>query len=252
MATVTLSDRGELVDLEHPDTQSYLAESFDWLRDLTAKAAREAAQSTDDWAQALDQLQLSNGRLADYLREQDNWVANLFGEILAVIETVNPLAAGKQIAIWILEDFRDLLRAVATLIDSKEESAEETQEALVEIALAGAALAVPYVGRAGKIVARIFKGMTKLEDGLGMLRYIGKGDVVKYLKELNLPKYAAEVGRLLRKIVEKIGQTLERWLPSVKRTLDVWVGKIVGWIKAILTKIQAWLNAALAKIQKAV
>jgi hypothetical protein len=220
------------------------------LRDLTAKGARAGADSMDEWAKELDDLEFTAGGLKDYLREQDNWVANLFGEVLALIELLNPLTVGKQVAIWILEDFRDLLRAIATLIDTQEETSEETQDALAELALAAAALAVPYVGRAGKIVARVFKGLNNVEEGLAMLRHLGRGDVIKYLKNLDLPKYAGKVIELLGKIIGKVGDALGRWLPKVKRVLADWTAKLAGWIKSVLGKIQAWLNQAIAAIQK--
>jgi hypothetical protein len=247
---ITTADRGELVDLKHSDTQKYVADAFNWLRDLTAKGARAGADSMDEWAKQLDQLEFTAGGLKDYLREQDNWVANLFGEVLALIELLNPLTVGKQVAIWILEDFRDLLRAIATLIDTQEETSEETQDALAELALAAAALAVPYVGRAGKIVARVFKGLNNIEEGLAMLRHLGRGDVLKYLRNLDLPKYAGKVMELLGKIIGKVGDALGRWLPKVKKVLAEWTAKLAGWIKSVLGKIQAWLNQAIAAIQK--
>lgn len=250
MVTVVTADRGELVDLQHQDTQAYLADAFDWLRDLAARGARAGAETLDDWSKEFAALDVSAGGLQDYLREQDNWVAKLFAEILSVVELVNPLSAGKQIAIWILEDFRDLLRALATLVDTEEDTAQETQDALVELALAGAALGIPYVGRAGKIITRVYRGFDKLEDGLAMLRHIGKGNVVEYLQKLNLPQYADKIVALIRKILAKVGEALGRWLPKVKTTLEQWAAKIGNWIGKILAKVQKWINDALAAIQK--
>jgi hypothetical protein len=249
MDAITTADRGELVGLDDADTLSYLGDALNWLRDFAAKGARAGADTLDDWTVELDRLQLPVGGLQEYLRQQDNWIADMFAEVLAIVEVVNPLTVGKQIAIWILEDFRDLLRALATLIDTKDETAEQTQDALTEIALAGAALAVPYVGRAGKIIARIFKGLP-IEEGLAMLRHIDAGDVVKYLQQLNLPQYLGKITGLLQKIVAKIGDKLGRWMPKVKQTLDDWFKSIKDWIGNILAKIQAWLNQALAAIQK--
>lgn len=250
MGPISTSDRGELVDLQHPDTQTFLGDALAWLRDLTAKGARAGADTLDEWTAELDKLNLPIGGLQEYLKQQDNWIAELFASVLSVVEVVNPLTAGKQIAIWILEDFRDLLRAIATLIDTQDDTSEETQDALTEIAMAGAALAVPYVGRAGKIIGRIFKGATRLEDGLAMLRHIDAGDVVKYLQKLNLPEHLGKITGLLEKVIAKVGEKLGRWLPKVKQTLDAWFGRVKGWISKALTRIQTWLNEALASIQK--
>ena len=128
MQPISISDRGELVDLQHPDAQTFLGDALNWMRDFAAKGALEGANALDDWVSELDKLNLPVGGLKEYLQQQDNWVAKLFAEVLAVVEVVNPLTVGKQIAIWILEDFRDLLRALATLIDAKDDTAEETQE----------------------------------------------------------------------------------------------------------------------------
>ena len=250
MDAIATADRGELVGLQDPDSQTFLGDALDWLRDLTAKSAREGAETLEDWSEDLDKLQLPTGGLQAYLRQKDNWIAELFADVLAIVEVVNPLTVGKQIAIWVLEDFRDLLRALATLIDSHVESDEVTQDALVEVALAGAELAVPYVGRAGKIIARIFKGATKLEDGLAMLRHIDAGDVVKYLQQLNLPQHLGKITGLLEKVIGKIGDKLGKWLPMVKQVLSDWVAKLKGWIGRILARIQSWLNQAMASIQK--
>lgn len=250
MGPITISDRGESVDLQHPDAQTFLGDALNWLRDFTAKGARAGADSLDEWTVELDQLNLPVGGLKEYLQKQDNWVAELFADVLSVIEVVNPLTIGKQIAIWILEDFRDLLRALATLIDTQDDTEEQTQDALTEIALAAAALAVPYIGRAGKIVTRIFRGATTLEDGLAMLRHIDAGDVVKYLQQLNLPQYLGKITGVLEKIIAKVGDKLGRWLPKVKQALQTWFSRIKSWIGDVLARIQAWLNEALAKIQK--
>lgn len=252
MVAITTSERGTLVGLEHSDTQTYLADSFNWLRDLAAKGARSASDVADDWSRELALLQMPDGGLKDYLRRQDNWVADLFAEVLALVEAVNPLMLGKQVAIWVLEDLRDILRALATLVDTEDDTAEQTKDALMELALAVAALAIPYVGRAGKIVARVARGFNGIEDAIKMLRHIGPGDAVGYLKKLNLGQYAGTIIAFIKKIFGKVGEFVGRYLPKVKSVLDTWAAKIGGWIKSTLAKIQAIVDKALAAMQRRV
>jgi hypothetical protein len=252
MSAITTADRGELVDLQHPDTQTYLADAFGWLRDLTAKGARAGSDIADDWSKELAQLHMPDGGLKAYLQQQDNWVANLFAEILSMVEMINPLSMGKQIAIWILEDLRDILRSLATLVDREEDTDEQTKDALMELGLAVAALAVPYVGRAGKIIARFARGFNSFEDVLKMLRHISPGDAIKYLKELNLPQHAGTIIAFMKKILGKVGEYLGRYLPKVKAVLDGWATKIGRWIKGTLARIQAMIDKAIAAFQRMV
>jgi hypothetical protein len=247
---ITISDRGTLVGLQDNNTQAFLTDSLGWLRDLAAKYARNGATSIDGWSQELDKLNTPLGGLSEYLKQKDNWIADLFAAVLGVIEQINPLTVGKQIAIWILEDFRDVLRALATLIDTKDDTADETQDALVEIALAAAALGVPYVGRAGKVLMRMFKGTASLEHGVAMLRHIDAGNVVKYLQKLNLSSHAGKIMDVIKRIMGKVGEFIGKYAPKIKSTLDAFVAKVSGWITRVLAKIQLWINAAIAKLQK--
>jgi len=247
---LSTSDRGELVAIGDSDAQAYLTDSLGWLRDLAAKYARSGADSLDAWTTELDQLNVPMGDLKTYLAQKNNWIADMFAAVLSVVEQINPLTIGKQIAIWILEDFRDILRALATLIDTQDDTQEETQDALAELALAAAALGVPYIGRAGKVVFRIFKGITPLEQGVAMLRYIDSGNVVQYLQKLNLPAHTGKIMDVIRRVMGKVGEYIGKYAPGIKSKLDEFVARVQGWIAKVVAKIQTWLNAAIAKFQK--
>jgi hypothetical protein len=250
MDAITTSDRGTLVDLGDADTQSFLGDSLGWLRDIAAKYARQGADSIDAWSQELDKLNAPIGSLSTYLAEKDNWIADMFAAVLSVVEQINPLTIGKQIAVWILEDFRDILRALATLIDTQDDTTEQTQDALAELALAAAALGVPYIGRAGKVLFRMFRGITSLEHGLAMLRYIDSGNVVQYLQKLNLPAHVGKIMNVIRRIMGKVGEFIGKYAPKIKNKIDAIVTKVQGWITQVVAKVQTWINAAIAKFQK--
>ncbi|BEP59147.1 hypothetical protein GmRootV118_63910 [Variovorax sp. V118] len=255
-------DRGELVSLEDAHAHTYLSDAFDWVRDLAAKGARSAADTVDDWTIELDKLNFNGSdALKSYLREQGNWVSDLFAEILSLVELINPLTIGKQIAIWILEDFRDVLRALALLVDSKDDTAEETKGALVELGMAAAALCIPYVGRAGKVIYRMLPKFANMRfavaaletgEGAAMLRFLGTGDTLGYLKGLNFPSYAGKINSLLRQIFDKIGAAVGRYLPKMSKVISEWYAKISGWVTGALKQVQTWVAAAVAKLQHVV
>lgn len=251
MSTLTVSDRGTLVSLEDDNAMYFLEDSFDWIRDLAAKGAREGAETLDEWAEGINALDLhpNSGGLLDYLEEQDSWLANLFADILRLIPTINPLSIGKQIAIWYLEDFRDLFANLATLVDTEDDTSEETQQAVAELSMAVAAMVIPYVGRAGKIVYRVYAGTDNIIDGLSMLRHIGPGNAIDYLKTLNLPQYAGKIVDLIEKILKKMGEYLGDWFSSIKRTLAEWGRKLGEWIARALKRVQAYLVKAVAAVQ---
>lgn len=52
-----------------------------------------------------------------------------------------------------------MLHALATLVDTQEDAIEQTHDAVVQLARAAAALAIPCAGRAGQIVARPARGL---------------------------------------------------------------------------------------------
>ncbi|WP_078120441.1 hypothetical protein [Thiosocius teredinicola] len=251
MSTLTISDRGTLVSLEDDNAMYFLEDSFDWIRDLAAKGAREGAETLDEFAKGFAALELDpvNGGLADYLEKQDSWLANLFADILRLISSINPLTMGKQIAVWYLEDFRDLFAALATLVDTEDDTNEETQQAVAELALAVAAMVIPYIGRAGKIIYRVYARTDDMVDGLAMLRHVSPGNSLDYLSNLNLPQYAGKISEMIRKVLNKMGEYLGDWFSSIKRTLTEWGQKLANWITRALKRVQDFLVKAVAAVQ---
>jgi predicted metal-dependent hydrolase len=252
-------DRGTLVSLGDPSAYALMSDSFDWLRDLTAKGIRSVADGTDVLAREIEQIYMPTRSLSDVLREKDNWVAKLFAEVLSIVELLNPLTIGKQIAVWILEDFRDILRSLAMLVDTNEETEEETQDALLNLGISAAALAIPYVGRAGKVIYRMLpkssvKAFLKLdtEAGMNMLRYISQGDVLKYLQKLDFPSYAGKVKSLLKSVLDKLDEFAGKYVPKITNFVKECVKKLGTWIDNTMKRIQDWLVKMIAQIQQAV
>lgn len=255
-------DRGTLVSLRDDDTWTFLNDAFGWVRDIAAKGIRSVADTTDDWASELDKLSFAaTNTLQDYLKEQDSWIANLFAELLSIVEMLNPLTIGKEIAMWILEDFRDILRALAMLIDTEEDTAEETQAALVDLGIAAAALCIPYIGRAGKVIyrmlpnfanVRLFTAALDTKPGAAMLRYISSGDVISYLKRIDFPSYTNEIRLFLQQVLQTFSTHLSRFAPGITSTITRWSARIAHSLMTIMRTIQQWLSAAIAQMQRVI